>query len=156
MGAALMNDSTSKTASLAPRYAQLPFDCNGAAVRAQCRHLATVVTITGAIDASNVDQVIEYAQRFNLPDKPFVLDLSGLDSFATQAVRLLHRVDDAFSAAGLDWALIPSQAVSLTLLVTGEDTSFLTAATVHEALHYFADANVARRRLLLPLLTKTA
>ena len=151
-----MKDSISKAASLAPRHAHLPFDCNGAAVRAQCRHLATVVTISGAIDASNVDQVIEYAQRFNLPDKPFVLDLSGLDSFATQAVRLLHRVDDAFSAAGLDWALIPSQAVSLTLLVTGEDTSFLTAATVHEALHYFADANIARRRLLLPLLTKTA
>jgi anti-anti-sigma factor len=151
-----MNDSTSKTASLAPRYAQLPFDCNGAAVRAQCRHLATVVTISGAIDASNVDQVMVYAQRFNLPDKPFVLDLSGLDSFAAQAVRLLHRVDDACGAAGLEWALIPSQAVSLTLLLTGEDTSFPTASTVHEALQYFADANTARRRLLLPLLTKTA
>jgi anti-anti-sigma regulatory factor len=151
-----MKNSMSKAASLAPRRAQLPFDCNGAAVRAQCRHLATVVTISGAIDASNVDQVIEYAQRFNLPDNPFVLDLSGLDSFAMQAVRLLHRVDDACTAAGLEWALIPSQAVSLTLLVTGEDTSFLTAATVHEALHYFADANTARRRLLLPLLNKTA
>lgn len=151
-----MNDSVRTAASLAPRYAQLPFDCNGAAVRAQCRHLATVVTISGAIDANNVDQVIEYAQRFNLPDKPFVLDLSGLDSFATQAVRLLYRVEDACNAAGLEWALIASQAVGLTLLVTGEDTSFPTAATVHEALHYFADANTARRRLLLPLLTKTA
>ena len=30
------------------------------------------------------------------------------------------------------------------------------AATVHEALHFFADANTARRRLLLPLLTKSA
>jgi anti-anti-sigma regulatory factor len=151
-----MNDSISAAASLAPRHAHLPFDCNGAAVRAQCRHLATVVTISGAIDARNVDQVIVYAQRFNLPDKSFVLDLSGLDSFAAQAVRLLHRVDDVCSAAGLEWALIPSQAVSLTLLVTGEDTSFPTTATVHEALHYFADATTARRRLLLPLLTKTA
>jgi anti-anti-sigma regulatory factor len=151
-----MKDSSSTAASIAPRHAQLPFDCNGAAVRAQCRHLATVVTISGAIDANNVDQVIGYTQRFNLPDNPFVLDLSGLDSFAAPAVRLLHRVDDACRAAGLEWALIPSQAVSLTLLVTGEDTSFLTAATVHEALHYFADANTARRRLLLPLLNKTA
>jgi len=151
-----MKDPISTAASLAPRHAHLPFDCNGAAVRAQCRHLATVVTITGAIDASNVDQVIEYAQRFNLPEKPCVLDLSGLDSFAAQAVRLLHRVDDACSAAGLEWAVIPSQAVSLTLLVTGEDTCFPIAATVHEALHFFADANTARRRLLLPLLTKTA
>ena len=152
-----MKDSISTAAShLAPRHAHLPVDCNGAAVRAQCRHLATVVTITGAIDPRNLDQVIEYAQRFNLPDKPFVLDLSGLDSFAAQAVRLLHRMDDACSAAGLEWALIPSQAVSLTLLVTGEDTSFPTTATVHEALHFFADANTARRRLLLPLLTKSA
>jgi anti-anti-sigma factor len=151
-----MKDPISSAASLAPRHAHLPFDCNGAAVRAQCRHLATVVTISGAIDASNVDQVIVYAQRFNLPDKPFVLDLSGVDSFAAQAVRLLRRVDDACNAAGLEWALIPSQAVSLTLLLTGEDTSFPTTDTVHEALHYFADASIARRRLLLPLLTKTA
>jgi hypothetical protein len=28
--------------------------------------------------------------------------------------------------------------------------------SVHEALHYFADATSARRRLLLPLLIKTA
>jgi anti-anti-sigma regulatory factor len=151
-----MKDSKATAASLAPRHAQLPFDCNGAAVRAQCRHLATVVKITGTIDAGNVDQVIEYAQRFNLPDKSFVLDLSGLDTFAAQGVRLLHRVDEACSAAGLEWALIPSQAVSLTLLVTGEDTGFFTVASVHEALHFFADATTARRRLLLPLLTKTA
>jgi anti-anti-sigma regulatory factor len=157
MGARQMNDSVNTAASyLAPRHARLPFDCNGAAVRAQCRHLATVVTITGAIDANNVDQVIDYAQRFNLPDNPFVLDLSGLDTFSAQAVRLLYAVDDACTAAGLEWALIPSQAVSLTLLVTHEDVSFPTATTVHEALQYFADATSARRRLLLPLFNKTA
>ena len=152
-----MNDSVSTAASaLAPRHARLPFDCNGASVRAQCRHLATVVTITGAVEASNVDQVIEYARRFNLPDTSFVLDLTGLDTFSVQAVRLLYTVDDACSAAGLEWALIPSQAVNLTLLVAHEDTSFPTATTVHEALQYFADATTARRRLLLPLFTKTA
>lgn len=152
-----MNDPMSTAAShVAPRHAHLPFDCNGAAVRAQCRHLATVVTITGAIDGSNVDQVIQYAQRFNLPDKPFVLDLTGVESFAPQAVRLLYAVDDACTAAGLEWAVIPSQAVSLMLLMTHGDISFPTATTVHEALHYFADATTARRRLLLPLFTKTA
>lgn len=151
-----MNNSSSTTAAGSASHAQLPFDCDGAAVRAQCRHLATVVTITGAIDSANVDHVIEYAQRFNLPDKPFVLDLSGLETFAPQAVRLLYSVDAACSEAGLDWAVIPSQAVSLTLLVTHEDASFPTAATVHEALQFFADATSARRRLLLPLLTKTA
>jgi anti-anti-sigma regulatory factor len=157
MGARQMNDSKNTAAPyLASRHARLPFDCNGAAVRAQCRHLATVVTITGAIDADNVDQVIDYAQRFNLPDNPFVLDLTGLDTFSAQAVRLLYAVDDSCKAAGLEWALIPSQAVSLTLLVTHEDVSFPTATNVHEALQHFADATTARRRLLLPLFNKTA
>jgi anti-anti-sigma factor len=142
--------------SLAPRHAHLPFDCNGAAVRAQCRHLATVVTITGAVDATNVDQVTEYARRFILPDKPFVLDLAGLDNFSAQGLRLLYRIDDACSAAGLEWAVIRSQAVTQVLLIADEESSFFTAGSVHEALHYFADANTARRRLLLPLLTKSA
>ena len=152
-----MKDSITTAASyLAPRHAHLPVDLNGAAVRAQCRHLATVVTITGSIDASNVNQVVEYARRFNLPDNPLVLDLTGVDTFSAQAVRLLYAVDDACGAAGLEWALIASQAVSLTLLMTQEDISFPTATTVHEALQYFADATTARRRLLLPLFNKTA
>jgi anti-anti-sigma regulatory factor len=152
-----MKDSNRATASyLAPRHAHLPVDCNGAAVRAQCRHLATVVTISGTVDATNVDQVIEYAQRFVLPDKPLVIDLTGVESFGAQAVRLLYAVDDACAAAGLEWAVIPSQAVSLTLLVTLGDIDFPTSTTVHEALQYFADATTDRRRLLLPLFTKTA
>ena len=141
---------------LAPRHAHLPFDCNGAAVRAQCRHLATVVTINGVVDATNVDQVTEYSRRFILPDKPLIVDLSGLDSFSVQGIRLLYRIDDACSAAGVEWAVIASQAVMPVLLIAGEESSFPTAGSVHEALRYFADANTARRRLLLPLLTKTA
>jgi anti-anti-sigma regulatory factor len=152
-----MNDSIDRAASyLAPRHAHLPFDCNGAAVRAQCRHLATVVTISGAVDATNVDQVSEYSKRFILPDKPFVLDLSGLNWFAAQAVRLLYRVDNVCSAAGLEWSVVPSQAVNTALLISHEESSFPIFGSAHEALHYFADANSARRRMLLPLLTKTA
>lgn len=152
-----MNESVNTAATyLAPRRAHLPVDCNGAGVRAQCRHLATVVTVSGAVDANNVDQVGEHVKRFMLPDKPFVLDLSGVDTFAPHAVRLLHSIDAARCAAGLEWAVIASQAVSLTLLVTHEDATFPTTDSVHEALHFFADANTARRRLLLPLLNRTA
>ena len=152
-----MNESVNTGAThLASRRALLPFECSGAAVRAQCRHLATVVTVSGAIDTNNVDRVSEYAKHFMLPDKPFVLDLSGVETFAAHAVRLLYSIDAACSAAGVEWAVIPSQAVNVTLLVTHEDATFPTAESVHEALHYFADANSARRRLLLPLLTKTA
>jgi anti-anti-sigma regulatory factor len=152
-----MTESIDSVASyLAPRHAHLPFDCNGAAVRAQCRHLATVVTVNGVVDATNVDQVSAYSKRFILPDKPFVLDLSDVDYFAAQGVQLLRRIDDLCTAAGLQWSVIPSQAVTTALLITHEDSSFPVFGSVHEALHYFADANSARRRLLLPLLTKTA
>jgi anti-anti-sigma regulatory factor len=143
-------------ACVSPRHAHLPFDCDGAAVRAQCRSLGTVVTITGAVDSTNVDLVSEYTKRFILPDKPFVLDLSNLDSFAAQAVRLIYRVDAVCTAAGVEWSVIPSQAVNTALLVTHEESSFPVFVSVHEALHYFADATSARRRMLLPLLTKTA
>ena len=61
-------------------------------------------------------------------------------------------VDDACAAAGLEWAVIPSQAVEPDDAGDHEDISFPTATTVHEALQYFADATTARRRLLLPLL----
>ncbi|UQX09812.1 STAS domain-containing protein [Candidatus Mycobacterium methanotrophicum] len=152
-----MNKSIDTAASyLVPRYAHLPFDCNGAAVRAQCRHLATVVTISGVVDAVNVDQVSEYSKRFILPDKPFVLDLSGVNCFAAQAVPLLYQMDDVCGAAGLEWSVVPNQAVTTALLVTHEESSFPVVGSVHEALQYFADATSARRRLLLPLLTKTA
>jgi hypothetical protein len=152
-----MTDSIGTTgACVSPRRAHLPFDCDGAAVRAQCRSLGTVVTITGAVDSTNVDLVSEYTKRFILPDEPFVLDLSNLDSFAAQAVRLIYRIDAVCTAAGLDWSVIPSEAVNTALLVTHEESSFPIFVSVHEALHYFAAATSARRRMLLPLLTKTA
>jgi anti-anti-sigma factor len=139
-----------------PRYGNSPFDCGGALVRAQCRHLATVMTISGAIDAMNVDQVSECCKRFILPDKPIVLDLSRVDCLAAQGIRFLYRIDDNCRTAGLEWALITSQAVTRVLRITKDEGSFPTVGSVHEALHYFADVASARRKLLLPLLTKTA
>jgi anti-anti-sigma factor len=152
-----MRDSIDTVAAYStPRFANLPFDCNGAQVRAQCRHLANVVTISGAIDAMNVDRVTECCERFILPDKPFVLDLSDVDCLAAQGIRFLYRVDDNCAVARLEWALIASQPVTRVLRIADEQTRFPIVGSVHEALHYFADAASARRRMLLPLLTKTA
>jgi anti-anti-sigma factor len=152
-----MRDSIDTVASYStPRCPNPPFDCSGARVRAQCRHLANVVTISGAIDATNVDRVTECCERFILPDKPLVLDLSGVDCLAAQGIRFLYRIDDGCAAAGLEWALIASQPVTRVLRITDDDARFPIVGSVHEALRYFADAAAARRRLLLPLLTKTA
>lgn len=142
--------------SLTPRYGNPTFDCSGAQVRAQCRHLATVVTITGAIDTMNVDQVTEYSRHFILPDKPIVLDLSGVECLAVQGVRFLYRIDEACRVAGIEWALVANPAVTRVLRLVSEESAFPVVDSVHEALHCFADVISARRRLLLPLLTNTA
>jgi anti-anti-sigma factor len=132
------------------------FVCDGAEVRAQCRHLATVVTISGVVDLKNVDRVSRYSRRFILQDKPFVLDMCGVEYFAAQSVTLLRQIDEDCRMAGLEWALVASPVVSRVLRMINEDNAFSVEPTVHTALHSFADDISDRRRLLLPLLSKTA
>jgi hypothetical protein len=68
---------------------------------------------------------------------------------------LLCDVDDACSAAGVDWSLIASQSVIRAVRIFDARLELPTVATVADALNHFADAMLERRRLL-PLLTKSA
>ena len=136
-------------------YGNQPVDCHGAQMRAVCRQLATVVTVTGDINEANVDHIIANAKRFILTEKPFVLDLSGVNSFSTDCISLLYAVDENCDRAGVEWLVIASQPVHRTLRLFGERETFPTVASVAEALHHFADS-IGERRRLLPLLTKTA
>jgi anti-anti-sigma factor len=115
-----------------------------------------VVTVNGAIDLKNVDDVSRYSRRFILQEKPFVLDLRGVDFFASQSVTFLEQVDEDCRMAGLEWALVASPIVSRVLRIVNGENMFPVAASVHAALNSFADDISARRRLLLPLLSKTA
>ncbi|EHI11013.1 STAS domain-containing protein [Mycolicibacterium thermoresistibile] len=139
----------------AHRFGNRPFDCSGAKIRAQCRHLATVVTISGTIDDSNADRVGSYISRFIPTEQAFVLDLSGLDTFSPAGISFLDRVDDACQTAGMDWAVVCSPAVIKTL-DADQDSSYPVTDSVAAALHQFADVIAARRRVLLPLLGKSA
>jgi anti-anti-sigma regulatory factor len=136
-------------------YGNPAFDCGGAQIRACSRQLATVVTVTGNLDESNLDQVSKYTKRFVLREKPVLLDLSGVTSAAQHIVSLLCDVDDACSAAGVDWSLIASQSVRRAVRIFDDRVELPTEASVADALNHFADAMLERRRLL-PLLTKSA
>jgi anti-anti-sigma factor len=131
--------------------------CGGARIRAHCRHLATVVTIRGEVDAVNIGQLGEHLRHFLLGDNPVVLDMSDVQRFAAQAISLLSMLDEQCAAAGLEWALVASPAVADALNEhDGAEITVPIARSVHEALHDLADAIASRRQLMLQLVRKTA
>ena len=136
-------------------YGNPAFDCDGAQIRVCSRQLATVVTVTGDLDDANLVKVSAYAKRFVLREKPVVLDLSGVNSATPHIISLLCDVDDACSAAGVEWSLIASQPVNRAVHTFDDRVELPTVESVADALHNFADAMLERRRLL-PLLTKSA
>lgn len=151
-----MTFSSTKSASdVAFHYGNPAFDCEGVRMRARCRQLATVVTVSGDIKSENADRVSEYAKRFVLAEKPFILDLSGVNSFASAGIPMLYTLDDDCANTGVEWSLIASQQVLQVLRASGALDDFPIAGSVPEALHHFDEGIQARRRLL-PLLTKTA
>jgi anti-anti-sigma regulatory factor len=131
------------------------FDCGGAEVFAYCRQLATVVSVRGAIDARNLDRVTEYASRFILGDKPFILDLTDVEPVRGHCGYLLDVVDARCRVAGVNWVLVACDDVVEALGLTDDDPVMI-AGSLPVALHHFADEISARRRLLLPMLGKTA
>ncbi|WP_025738080.1 STAS domain-containing protein [Mycobacterium genavense] len=131
-------------------------DCGGAQVRAHCRHLATVLTIRGEIDAVNVDRVRDCLRRFVVGDNPLVLDISAVSHFAGAGFSLLHTFDEDCRRAGMQWTLVAGADVIEQLVVGDGDAAFPIAHSVPEAFCDLADAVVYRRRLALPLIRKTA
>ncbi|MBV8930307.1 MAG: hypothetical protein JO152_14390 [Mycobacteriaceae bacterium] len=148
-----MNRSPS---TLTSRYGKSTLECNGARIRAHCRHLATVVTIHGDIGPANADRVSNYVRRFVFANNPLVIDLSGVTSFAAEAVSLCHAVDEACRAAGLEWTLVASRPVAERLRDHDDKAVFPMARSAHEALRQFADAIARRREVMLPLIRKSA
>ena len=151
----MIASSTSSATNSRFRYGNPSVECNGAELHKQCRQLATVLTITGSIDEVNVGLVVTQAKGCIIAEKPFVLDLSGVTSFAAQGIELLDAIDEACYAAGDEWSLVVSQPVSRTLRLCGVDEVFPATASVPEALHHFSDVAGERRRIL-PILTKSA
>lgn len=132
-------------------YGNPTFDCAGAQIHAVCRQLATVVTIAGTVDDTNLERVTALARRFVLAEKPFVLDLSGVTSPSAQCVSLLYDIDESCFNAGVEWSVVASEPVQRVLRASG--AGFPVTESVPDALHHFAD-NIDQRRRLLPLLTK--
>lgn len=138
------------------RHDNCVFECDGAQVRAHYRHLATVVHIRGEINDANVDRINHHIRRFTLGENPVVLDIADVSQFAEAGISLLYAFDADCRAAGVDWTLVASSAVTEALEDTGHDASFPLMRSVQEALRDRADAIRIRRRMALPLVRKTS
>jgi anti-anti-sigma factor len=124
-------------------------------MRACARQLATVVTVDGDIDASNVQEVTQYATRYVLAEKPFVLDLSAVNSISPHGISLIFALDDKCDAAGLEWELVANPAVLDSIGHDVDPATLPVSGSVARALAHFADVT-RRRRRLLPALPKSA
>lgn len=152
-----MTASIFKSSTVGPARQMNPvFRCGGAEVRACSRHLATVVTIRGDITADNLARVAAHTQRFLLCDTPFILDLSELESVVPEGSALLAAIDDACTAADVEWALVTGSVADTLFDIAIRDRMLPVVDSVADALHDFADARMARRDLLLPLLHRSA
>jgi anti-anti-sigma regulatory factor len=140
--------------SFTSRYGNPARDFKGAHLWAYCRHGATVVAISGRVDAGNVAPVTESAVRAVSAGSRLVLDLTGVTAFTPRALELLATLDQRCLSAGVDWALVPSDAVSRRL--AGRSDLLPVIGSVAEAEHQFDEVVLRRRGVLLPWLPRSA
>jgi anti-anti-sigma factor len=138
-----------------------PGSPDSATGRIGCRtaHFATrwlppsvaVITAHGELDASNCHEFSDYAVRHVDHCQQLVLDLGGVDFFGTAGFSALHTVDVRCAHAKVDWALVPSPAVSRLLRICDPDSALPIDRTVEAAL----SALQGEPRRLLQLVSKS-
>ena len=82
-----------------------------------------VMTAHGEIDAANAQEFVEYALRHAERIKRLVLDLSGVEFFGTAGFSSLHSLNVRCAGEAIDWASVPSAAVSRLLRVCDPDST---------------------------------
>ena len=142
--------------SFTSRYGEPAADFQGAHVRAHHRHGSTVVAISGRIDARNLARVTDHVTRFILADTALVLDLSAVTAFTGTATGMFDAVEMRCAEIGVGWALIPGEIVASRLRSRADAVDLPFIGSVAEAEHQFDEAVLKRRRMLLPLLRKSA
>lgn len=95
--------------------------CENADFNAQLEHGAGTVSAYGELDAANADQLAEYVARCIQHCRWLTLDLSGLKFIGTAGFSALHRIDVVCSGADVQWAMVPSLAVSRLLRICDPD-----------------------------------
>jgi anti-anti-sigma factor len=93
-----------------------------------------IVSAHGDIDGTNAHTLTEYSLAHLARCRVLILDLTHLEFFGAVGFSALHRISVSCAGAGIDWALVPGDAVSLVLRVCDPDGLLPTADTVSAVL----------------------
>ena len=110
-----------------------------------------VITAHGELDAANAPEFVDYALRHATHVDHLVLDLSGLDFFGTAGFSALHSVNVGCAGESVQWALVPSSAVTRLLRICDPDSALPICSSVGVAL----SAVQGEPRRLLQLVSKS-
>jgi anti-anti-sigma factor len=109
-----------------------------------------VITANGELDASNAQELVDYALRDADRTQRLALDLTGVEFFGTAGFSALHTLNVRCAGAGVEWVLVPSTAVRRLLRICDPDSTLPFAATMSAALSKLQ----ADQRRLLQLVTE--
>ena len=122
-------------------------ECRGAWVRAQIRSVATIITVTGCIDGTNVQLVADHMRRFTTLDTPLVVELHDTRVGHRRTVdRLVEQFGDRCKERDIDWVLVAEDGAP----ALSDPQSVMRAPSVADALEHFVRVISARRHLPLP------
>ena len=91
-----------------------------------------IVTAAGELDAANATEFVEYAWRAGQVEH-LILDLTGIGFSGTAGVSALQTLAVRCAADRVQWALVPSKAVTRVLSICDPDTTLPVQRTIEAA-----------------------
>jgi anti-anti-sigma factor len=117
-----------------PHRGSTSFDSRLARIRAKTDTGLTLISISGEIDASNVDDVSHHVRELVSDGGALIVDLAEVDFIAIEGLRALFALNIQCARTGTTWALIASHAVNRLLRVGDHDTPVPAVGSATEAL----------------------
>jgi anti-anti-sigma factor len=124
-------------------------DCRDARLSIRSDQGLTLVSITGEIYASNVDQVRARVRTFVPRVGALIVDLSHIDFICVAGLGVLFSLNVECARVGTPWVVIAGASVSRLLRVGDPDSTLPTVASYMDALRYLRRAIPEGQRLAL-------
>jgi anti-anti-sigma factor len=101
----------------------------------QTRKQATVLTVSGELDASNAGRFDRSVRELPRGGEPFVIDLSDVTFIGVPCFQTLLRLDAACRATGTRWALVINPPIHRIFAIAEYRDILPVTSSVPEALH---------------------